>query len=271
MLYSDVLLAKVDASGNVEWARTYGAGGPDEAYGSTLAADGYLLAGVYSPVPGKEAADALLLKTSATGDLDWAKTFGGSKRNFFFSAVQTADGGYAAAGHTNGFGEGGKDILLIKLDEQGELLWARTYGGPEDESATSLLQTSDGGFAVVGDTSSFGDEESDAVILKTDGAGNLEWASAFGGPEAESSMSVIEPSSGNLTVLGVTQSYGAGKMDIFLLKLPEGRKSDDCTKAISPIQNTPNLTVAEPSLSSALVELEKLSDSLRKQQIATFE
>ena len=93
----------------------------------------------------------------------------------------------------------------------------------------------------------------------------------FGGPKAEDVMSVIEPSHGNLAVLGTTQSYGAGKSNIFLLQLSTRKKSDVCITSISPIQKTPDLTVAEPSLSSAPVDIEKLSESLREQKTATFE
>ena len=272
VLYSDVMLAKTDGSGVFEWARSYGAGGPDEAFSLVNTADGgYLLAGGYTVTPGTRRADVLLLKVDAGGSLEWTKTFGGSGFNVAQSVVQTTDGGYAVAARSDGFGAGDTDILLIKTDDKGEHRWARTFGGVKREEPTMLLETSDGGLLITGHATSFGDPKTDAVILKTDASGNLEWAKTFGGPGLDVAYSVADAAQETFTVAGTTESYGAGKEDIFLLRLSSNSQPGTCLRDIAPTQTTPNLEIAVPTLNVADLELEYQRDSLRKQQSALFE
>ena len=82
----------------------------------------------------------------------WNKTYGGADDDVAFSAVQTYDGGYTLAGHTRSFGAGGDDFWLIRTDSSGNVLWNKTYGGTGNEGAFSMVQTSDHGYALAGDT-----------------------------------------------------------------------------------------------------------------------
>ena len=88
------------------------------------------------------------------------------------SLIQTADGGYAIAGDTKSFGAGGLDVYVVKLDANGNLQWTKTIGGPDDESGKSLIQTSDGGYAIAGFTYSFGAGWNDVYVVKLDKNGN---------------------------------------------------------------------------------------------------
>ena len=88
--------------------------------------------------------------------ITWDKTFGGRLDDGAASLIQTTDGGYAIAGRTNSKGAGHRDFWVIKLDKQGNISWDRTFGGSNDDWAASLIQTTDGGYAVAGATSSKG-------------------------------------------------------------------------------------------------------------------
>jgi hypothetical protein len=114
--------------------------------------------------------DIILIKTDANGNLIWAKTYGGTNDDMVFSVQQTSDGGYILAGGTSSFGAGG-DIFLIKTDANGNLIWAKTYGGMNSDYASSVQQTSDGGYIVAGYTSSFGAGWGDIFLIKTDASG----------------------------------------------------------------------------------------------------
>jgi len=102
------------------------------------------------------------------------ETYGGSGPDGASSVAETSDGGYALAGFTVSFGPGSGDAWLIKTDESGNLEMNETYGGPGDDGVNSVVQTSDGGYALAGSTKSFGSGDFDAWFIKTDSEGNTE-------------------------------------------------------------------------------------------------
>jgi len=129
----------------------------------------------------------------------WSKTYGSGVG---YSLVETSDGGFAIAGGTGSFGAGGNDFWLVKTDADGNMEWNRTYGGAESESAKALIKTSDGGFAIAGDTYSFGAGECDFWLVKTDSYGNLEWNQTYGGLGSDYAESLVETSDGGYAIGG---------------------------------------------------------------------
>ena len=89
-------------------------------------------------------------------EADWTKTFGGSDSDYGTSVRQTSDGGYIIAGETSSYGAGSSDVWLIKTDSSGTMAWNQTFGGSEFDSGNSVQQTSDGGYIIAGETSSYG-------------------------------------------------------------------------------------------------------------------
>jgi hypothetical protein len=134
----------------------------------------------------------------------WSKTYGNGKETGY-SLIETADGGFAIAGGTGSFGAGGNDFWLVKTDAAGDMEWNRTYGGAEHESANALIKTSDGGFAMAGDTHSFGAGECDFWLVKTDANGNMEWNRTYGGLGYDYAKSLIETSDGGYAIGGSFQ------------------------------------------------------------------
>jgi hypothetical protein len=117
--------------------------------------------------------DVYVVKLNANGNLQWTKVIGGKKEDLGLSLIQTSDGGYAIAGKTNSFGAGGLDVYVVKLNANGNLQWTKTIGAKNKYSSKpSLIQTSDGGYAISGDTKSFGAGETDICIVKLDKNGN---------------------------------------------------------------------------------------------------
>lgn len=134
-----------------------------------------------------------------------------------YSLLSTADNGFIVVGSSSGNG-GSRNILLMKLTGNIEVSWAKSYGGSGDDFARSVVQTSDGGFAVAGSTNSQGQGE-DMFVLKTDQDGNLIWSRALGGVNEERGFTIIETSDQGLIIGGSTTSLGAGKRDAILYKL----------------------------------------------------
>jgi hypothetical protein len=165
-------LIKTNASGNLQWAKTYE--GTNLLYSVQQTSDGgYIVAGLTNSF-GAGNKDVFLIKTNTTGNIIWAKTYGGWSDEWARSVQQTSDGGYIVAGYTDSFGAGGSDFFLIKTDANGNIIWAKTYGGTGwYDEAMSVRQTSDGGYIVAGRTGSFGAGGTDIFLVKTDATGNI--------------------------------------------------------------------------------------------------
>jgi uncharacterized repeat protein (TIGR02543 family)/uncharacterized delta-60 repeat protein len=150
----------------------------------------------------------------------WIKTFGGSFEDSIYAPVQqTSDEGYILAGCTYSFGSGASDLWIVKLNSNGEIDWQKAYGGTSYESAYSIRQTSDGGYIVAGETSSFGAGNYDIWILKLSPTGDIEWQKTYGGGQEDYAMSIEQTSDGGYIAAGVTSSFGAGSRDAWVLKL----------------------------------------------------
>ncbi len=148
----------------------------------------------------------------------WNRTFGGAAQDCAWSLVQTPDNGYALIGATYSSGAGGADFWLVRTDSVGNAQWNRTYGGTADDEAHSVTRTSDGGYAILGTTSSFGAGGSDFWLVKTDSSGNVLWNKTYGGISTDDAWSIKEVPGGALVLAGWTVSSGAGSGDFWLIK-----------------------------------------------------
>jgi hypothetical protein len=155
--------------------------------------------------------------------VEWQRTYGGTGFDNAFSVIQTSDGGYALVGATGSFGAGSNDFWFVKTDAIGSMQWNQTYGGTGDEEAWSVLETRSGGYAIAGETSSFGAGGYDAWLVQTDADGSVMWNSTYGGTSDDRARSMVQTCDGGYAIAGGTESFGAGGRDYWLVKLaPEG-------------------------------------------------
>jgi hypothetical protein len=204
------------------WCKTYGGSNLDAGYSVQPTSDGgYIVAGETGSFGGENGA-VYLIKTDGGGDTVWTRTWDGRWGDEGYSVQQTADGGYVIAGTTEWYpragGGGATDIYLIKTNAQGDELWTQSYGGYYWEWGRCVVQTADGGYIIVGETSSYGagaPNTRDVYLIKTDAQGDTLWTKTFGGPYEDAGYSVQQTADGGYIVTGGT---AADRMGVYLIK-----------------------------------------------------
>lgn len=203
---------------------TGGGSSNDQAHSMVQSMDGgYVIAGNTSSY-GVAGADCYVMKTNASGNVQWTTTVGGSGNDYAYSIVSTFDGGYAIAGRTSSFGAGGDDVYLSKLDGSGNLLWSKTYGGTGTDQGWELVQTPDSGFCIAGQTSSFGASPNDFYVVRTDANGNLIWDKKIGASGvADNAYAITNTNDGGFAVAGTgytwTGNASTSSNDFYIVKL----------------------------------------------------
>jgi len=198
-------LVKTDANGTLTWQKTYNGLGNATASAVQQTADGgYILTGGHETGSGYWG--AYLVKTDANGTLTWQKTFSVTGVGARASAVQqTTDGGYILAGWAGPGADVGQ-AYLVKTDANGTLTWQKTYnGGGSWTAASSIEQTSDGGYVVAAGTGNMAAGYSD-LVFKTDANGNLVWQEMLSPPGHGFVASVQQTNDGGYIVAGETDS-----------------------------------------------------------------
>ena len=161
--------------------------------------------------------------TIATGSVnpggEWERTIGGSKGEVCGSVWQTSDGGYVLVGYTQSWGAGSEDVYLVKTDHGGGVEWEMTFGGVGSDWGNSVQQTADGGYIIAGATQSFGAGLEDFYVIKVDPGGDVTWNRTFGGSSNDHGRSVQQADDGGYIITGYTRSFGAGRADVYLVKI----------------------------------------------------
>jgi hypothetical protein len=237
---------------------TFGGDDCDEGNSVQQTSDGgYIVAG-WTKSYGAGGWDVWLIKTDASGNKVWDRTFGGTGDDGGNSVEQTSDGGYIIVGCTGSYGAGASDIWLVKTDASGNEVWDKTFGDSLDDFGFSVRQATDGGYIIAGcadaqtrgwliKTDAMGNKTWDltlpamliggsvqqtsdggyvitgagsgnAQLVKTDSSGSVVWERSFGGADDDWGNSVRQTFDGGYIITGGTMSSGAGGEDVWLIK-----------------------------------------------------
>ncbi|UCH89757.1 MAG: hypothetical protein JSV49_03670 [Thermoplasmata archaeon] len=216
-------LIKLNSSGIEIWNKTYGENAHRIDEVIITSDGGYLIGGLYHK---KDILIefAWLMKTDSDGVEQWSSFFQMGYTNFITSVIQTSDGGYAFAGYTDLYKKY-KNIWILKTDSKGEEQWNYTFGGNLHEFGEDIIEVSDGGFVICGNSGDYNAENFDVYLIRTDEEGKFLWFKTFGGKDYDFGYSLLEADNGNFVVAGTTMSFGTGASDIILMtfdpKTPE--------------------------------------------------
>ena len=214
----DVYLIKTNSVGDTLWTKTYGGNANDVCYNIQQTTDsGYIFVGATDNF-GAGNSDVYLIKTNSNGDTLWTRTYGGSDYEEAYDVQQTTDGGYIIVGQTNSFVSFDScgfatcsDVYLIKIDENGDTLWTKTYGGGYNDEAYSVQQTNDGGYIISGLSASFGTAfNGDYYLIKTDSSGNLLWSKIYDAGGNDRGYNAQQTTDGGYIFVGYSYSFGGG-------------------------------------------------------------
>jgi len=307
----DIFLVKYDTSGNMLWAKSAGGTGDDNAYSVTVDASGnsYVAGSFLSPTltfgsttltNASSDGDIFLAKYDASGNVLWAKSAGGTDGDVASSVAVDASGNTYVAGwfysptltfgsttltNTNVWED---DIFLAKYDANGNVLWAKSAGGTDDDVASSVAVDASGNTYVAGwfysPTITFGSStltntnvwEDDIFLAKYDANGNVLWAKSAGGTDDDGASSVAVDASGNTYVAGwflsPTITFGsttltyAGSGDIFLAKLSSNTGINELSNSLNilvfPNPASDNLTIE--TLQKSEIEISNIQRQLIK-------
>lgn len=204
---------------NKRWIKSYGGNSSDIAYSIAESPSGYLIAGKTESFGGGNS-DLWVIKTDKSGEILWEKSIGGTYYEWIEDIVYVPNEGYILLAITNSFGAGKNDFWMLKMNEDGDILWQKTYGGAEVEQPAKVIITDDGGYAVVGTSNSFTtDEDDDIWLIKLDSLGDVMWQKTYGGNDTENAYSIDKTPDGGYVIGGDTFSFGAGGFDYLLIKV----------------------------------------------------
>jgi hypothetical protein len=236
-MWGDYWVVRLDMDGNMVWEKCLGGSDDDVANSVQQTSDGGFIVAGYSysndgDVTGHHgSSDDWVVKLDASGNIMWEKSLGGTSAEEALSVEQTSDGGYILAGFafSNDDDVSGKhscdsnqlyceDYWLVKLDENGNLIWQKCLGGGWGERAYSVQQTTDGGYIIAGQSlSNDGDVSGsngipDYWVVKTDTIGNLSWQVCLGGSSFELARSIEQTTDNGFIVAGWSLSNNNGNV-----------------------------------------------------------
>ncbi|HRO41629.1 MAG TPA: T9SS type A sorting domain-containing protein [Flavipsychrobacter sp.] len=239
---SDYQIVKIDDTGKVLWSHCYGGANTEtprsiiKVIGDPPSNNGYLISGTSGSNDGDVSGnhgggDFWVIKTDTNGNLQWQKCLGGTSVDEAFSATQTNDKNLVIAGVTqsnngdvSGF-NGGKDWWVVKLDQNGGILWKKTLGGSAIEMGPTVAATNDGGVVIAGEaTSSNGDITSaiglkDIWVVKLDASGNKQWDKSFGSWQDDWGFSITQTKDTGYIISAKTTNYPSTGINTALIKI----------------------------------------------------
>jgi hypothetical protein len=228
---NDFWISKLDSSGAIVWQKSFGYAGSDNAFSVIQTQDnGFLLSGVLDVTASGGAGnnridmqrhaggDYWVVKLDALGELEWSRYFGGTFTDIAYDTAQTQNGNFLIIGSSDSNdvdvnnNKGTYDFWIIKLNNDGTLLWEKSFGGTEIDEARAITPTADGNFLIVGDSRSndvdlaLNNGAADVWAIKMNDDGDLIWEKSFGGSSFDGVKAIHKTLNNEFVIAGNSRS-----------------------------------------------------------------
>jgi len=204
---SDIYMLAVNGDGILQWSRPIGGQQIEQCTDMRIAEDGGMWL-VGNTNAGTNGYEGLLIRTDATGEPLWQRTYGGQDWDFFHSVQTTSDGGVLISGQTFSYDDTGGKAWLLRMDSSGDTLWTHVFRSDEEQVAYAAIATQDGGYALCGATTT-PDRELDAWVVKLNAERVIQWSGNYGGDSLDLAKDIIQTIDGGFSAIGSTRSQSA--------------------------------------------------------------
>lgn len=239
----DFYVARINKYGDTLWTNTFGGSNIDFNTHVTLTNDsciiisGITLSNDYDITTTFGAYDIFTAKLDSNGNTLWTKSYGGTNMDNIRDVCANNSGGAAIFGYSNStdnyipYNYGEYDFALLNIDQNGDTLWVKNYGGTDNDNGRGIIRTDDGGFAIIGFSESIGYDVSnnygndDIWFCKLDSVGNIEWEKNYGGSLSDSGLDICQLDNGDFVLACGTYSndydvYGYhGDQDFLVIRI----------------------------------------------------
>ncbi len=215
----DILFLKLNSSGGIEWQKTIGGYYDDAVLSVIQTSDGSYVTAGWSFSVGAGGTDAWILKITPDGTIQWQKAYGDKGYDFAYSVTETTDGGIVFVGQLDVVSGGDNDVWVVKLDDSGNIVWQKTYGGAKDESGRAVLENLDGTLIVGAWSKSFGNGSSDFWLLKLNSDGSVIWQKVYLANGEDNFFAIERTKNDGYILVGGSNSIGSSDYDFLVLRV----------------------------------------------------
>ncbi len=220
----DLYVAKISLEGKVIWEQSLGGDRDEFAGGIARTDDGGLLVAGDSNSFGNGYKDVYLAKLDQNGKMISSHVIGGEKEDSAQALTRTADGNMMLVGYREPERSGDTDFFVMKLDQNGKKIWAKTYGEDQVDRLNAVTATADGGIVATGSTRSYKSAQTDMSVMRLDTDGNIVWHKIYGFKYYEYGNAVASTDDGAVMVAGGTSTLGKGDHSVYMIALDKSGK-----------------------------------------------
>ena len=217
----DAFLTKKDLQGSEIWFNTFGGVNPEQVSDILYTTDGGFLILGSTESYGSELTDLLLVKVDVDGNEEWINTYGGSGFDNGNEVIISSTGAYYIIGSTGSYGEGGRDVWVLVVDDQGNEAQSLTLGDDLNNYGISIIEDLDGNFLLLSNDQTDNSDDYNVLLRKINSEGDLLWSNTYGGNQNDFAYSMVSDGFGGYMICGSTMSEGQGLKDGWVLKIDE--------------------------------------------------